>query len=85
MKNLTFFLFTLLFLFQLNKPALLHVKERNKNDEGVRFSHAVALFFTHSKYRLFVIGNPYYGLQIKTIEDMKDYWFGEVITVNSDR
>ena len=72
-------------LFELDRPALLHVKERNKNDEGVRFAHAVALFFANPEYRLFVIGNPYYGLQIKTVTDMEDYWYGEAITVNSDR
>ena len=71
-------------LFKLNRPALLHVKERNKNDEGVRFAHAVALFFANPKYQLFVIGNPYYGLQIKTVTDMDNYWYGEAIIVNSE-
>ncbi len=31
----------------------------------------------------FIIGNPYYGLQIKTVADMKDYWFGEAIIIHS--
>ena len=68
-------------LITLNKPALLHVKEKNKN-EGVRFSHAVALLAIDTKNRQFLIANPYYGLQIKTELDMEDYWFGEAIIVN---
>ena len=71
-------------LFALEQRALLHVKERNKNDEGVRFAHAVALIAIDPERQLFIIGNPYYGLQIKTVDDMKDYWFGEAITI-SDR
>ncbi|VEP13049.1 conserved membrane hypothetical protein [Hyella patelloides LEGE 07179] len=70
-------------LFELEQPALLHVKERNKDDEGVRFSHAVALLFINQKNQLLIVGNPYYGLQIKTIKDMDDYWFGEAITIKS--
>jgi hypothetical protein len=70
-------------LFEFNKPALLHVKEKNKDDEGVRFSHAVALLAVNQEKQLLAIGNPYYGLQIKTIEEMDDYWFGEAITVDS--
>lgn len=69
-------------LFTLNKPALLHVKERNKDNQGVRFSHAVALLAINPQSQLLLIGNPYYGLQIKTVQNMKNYWFGEAITVN---
>ncbi len=68
-------------LITANKTALLHVKERSPN-KGVRFSHAVALLARDSKTKQFLIGNPYYGLQIKTPEDMEDYWFGEAIMVN---
>lgn len=50
-------------------------KERNKDHEGVRLAHAVALSAIDSQRQLFVIGNPYYGLQIKTKQDMEDYWF----------
>ena len=69
-------------LIETDKPALLHVKERSPN-QGVRFSHAVALLARDSKTKQFLIGNPYYGLQIKTLEDMQDYWFGEAIIVDS--
>lgn len=72
-------------LFNLEQRALLHVKERNKNDEGIRFAHAVALIAIDPERQLLIIGNPYYGLQIKTVHDMKDYWFGEAITINGDR
>ena len=71
-------------LFNLEQRALLHVKERNKNDEGVRFAHAVALIAIDPERQLLIIGNPYYGLQIKTLNDMKDYWFGEAITISSN-
>ena len=70
-------------LFSLHQPALLHVKEQNKNNEGVRFSHAVALLATNPQSQLLLIGNPYYGLQIKTIGEMQDYWFGEAITIDN--
>ena len=70
-------------LININKPALLHVKERNKNNKGVRFSHAVALLTINQKNKQFVIANPYYGLQIKTVAEMKDYWFGEAIIIQS--
>lgn len=66
-------------LLESDRPALLHVKERNKNDEGVRFAHAVALLAIDKQKQLFVIGNPYYGLQFKTIQDLDGYWFGEAI------
>ncbi|AFZ35761.1 peptidase C39 bacteriocin processing [Stanieria cyanosphaera PCC 7437] len=69
-------------LINLNKPALLHVKEKNRNNQGVRFSHAVALLGIEPQQQLFIIGNPYYGLQIKTLDEMKNYWFGEAILVN---
>lgn len=69
-------------LISLQKPALLHVKEKNKRQQGVRFSHAVALLDFDAKKERFLIGNPYYGLQSKTISDMQDYWFGEAIVVN---
>ncbi|NES93615.1 hypothetical protein, partial [Okeania sp. SIO2B9] len=69
-------------LFRLDKPALLHVKERNKDDEGVRFAHAVALIGTSKEHQLFLIGNPYYGLQLKTVKDLDNYWFGEAIAIN---
>ena len=68
-------------LTELNRPALLHVKEKNKNNEGVRFSHAVALLKIDRERELIVIGNPLYGLQIKTFQEMQGYWYGEAILV----
>lgn len=69
-------------LIRIAKPALLHVKEKNKDNRGVRFSHAVALLGIEPQRQLFMIGNPYYGLQIKSTDDLKNYWFGEAIIVN---
>ncbi len=73
---------TLQDLSDFGRPALLHVKEKNKNNKGVRFSHAVALLSIDLEKELLVIANPLYGIQIKTFRDMKEYWFGEAILVN---
>lgn len=72
-------------LIELNKPALLHVKEKNKTRKGVRFSHAVAFLAIDKERKLLAIGNPLYGLQVKPFENMDEYWFGEAILANSDR
>ena len=69
-------------LVALNKPALMHVKEKPKTGKGVRFSHAVAYLEIDPGRGLILIGNPLYGLQIKTFEELDTYWFGELITVN---
>ena len=66
-------------LITLNKPALLHVKEKRKTGKGVRFSHAVALLAMSPEKSLILIANPLYGLQIKTFAEFKQYWFGEAI------
>ena len=72
-------------LISLNKPALLHVKEKRKNGKGVRFSHAVALLSINSQQGSILIANPLYGLQIKTVEEFDRYWFGEAILVNLEQ
>ena len=69
-------------LIDLNKPALLHVKEKPKSGKGVRFSHAVGLLGINSQQRLILIANPLYGMQVKTFEEFGQYWFGEAILVN---
>ena len=69
-------------LAALNKPALMHVKEKRKRGKGVRFSHAVAYLAIDPVREVIVIGNPLYGLQVKTFEDLEEYWFGEVILVD---
>ena len=73
---------TLQDLVALSRPALLHVKEKNKNNQGVRFSHAVAFLSINAEKELLVIANPLYGIQIKTFREMQGYWFGEAILVN---
>ena len=72
-------------LIALNKPALLHVKEKKKTGKGVRFSHAVAFLSINPEKELILIGNPLYGIQIKTYRDFEQYWFGEAILVNLDK
>ncbi|GBF78792.1 cysteine peptidase family C39 domain-containing protein [Aphanothece sacrum] len=66
-------------LIKQNKLALLHVKQRWLSQQ---FPHAVALLKIDPKNKAFMIGNPLFGLDIVTAEQMKDYWFGEVILVN---
>ena len=68
-------------LAKLNKLALLHVKEKNPKN-GHKFSHAVALLLIDPVEKLVVIGNPLYGIQVKTFASMKEYWLGEAILVN---
>lgn len=70
-------------LIALNKPALMHVKEKRRTGKGTRFSHAVAYLAIDPVKKLVLIGNPLYGMQIKTFEDLEEYWFGEAIIINS--
>ncbi|MDJ0590896.1 MAG: cysteine peptidase family C39 domain-containing protein [Pleurocapsa sp. MO_226.B13] len=72
-------------LIALNKPALLHVKEKRKTGKGVRFSHAVALLSINPQKGLILIANPLYGMQIKTFSEFGRYWFGEAILVDLER
>jgi hypothetical protein len=72
-------------LISLNKPALMHVKEKNKTNKGVRFSHAISLLSINPEKELLLIGNPLYGIQIKTFRDMDEYWFGEAILVDGGK
>lgn len=69
-------------LIAIDRPALLHVKEKNQTRQGVRFSHAVAFLVIDAEKELVVIGNPLYGMQIKTFRDLEQYWYGEAILVN---
>lgn len=70
-------------LISLGHPALMHVKEKNKSGKGLRFSHAVAYLAADPTKQLVLIGNPLYGLQIKAFHELDQYWFGEIITVNT--
>ena len=69
-------------LMSSNRLALMHVKEKRKS-KGVRFSHAVAYLGIDPARELILIGNPLYGLQVKTFDDLKEYWFGEAIMISS--
>ena len=59
----------------------MHVKEKRRTGKGVRFSHAVAYLAIDPAKELILIGNPLYGMQIKTFNDLKEYWFGEAILI----
>ena len=69
-------------LIIINKPALMHVKEKRKKGKGVRFSHAVAFLGIDSRQNLVLIANPLEGIQVKTFYELEGYWFGEAILVN---
>lgn len=69
-------------LIILNKPALLHVKEKRRTGKGTRFSHAVALLGIDTQRELILIGNPLYGVQVKTFGEFTEYWFGEAILID---
>jgi Peptidase C39 family len=66
-------------LIARNQPALLHVKEKYR---GQLNSHAVALLEINTPQQLITIANPLYGKQVKTFQEMNEYWFGEAIFVN---
>lgn len=69
-------------LIILNKPALMHVKEKRKKGKGVRFSHAVAFLGIDPSKGLVLIANPLEGVQVKTFYELEGYWFGEAILVD---
>jgi hypothetical protein len=66
-------------LMAFRKPGLLHVKERYN---GQYTSHTVALLGIDPQQQLVLIGNPLYGQQVKTAQQMQGYWFGEAILIN---
>ncbi len=66
-------------LIQTNQTALLHVREKTGKR---RFAHAVALLKINPEERIVFMANPLYGIQGKTFEEMKEYWFGEAVFVN---
>jgi hypothetical protein len=69
-------------LIKVGKPAVLHVMELTF---GTRIAHAIALFEVNLKQRTLTVGNPLFGRQVKTFEQMADYWLGEAIFVNVDQ
>ena len=68
-------------LISLNQPALMHVKEKRKKGQGVRFSHAVTYLGVDPRREIILIGNPLFGIQVKTFAALREYWFGEAITI----
>jgi len=68
-------------LIKAGQLAVLHVMEATS---GTRIAHAIALFAVNSKQRTLTVGNPLFGRQVKTFEQMADYWLGEAIFVTVD-
>lgn len=58
--------------------AILHVMEPVA---GTRIAHAIVLLGIDPIQRTLTLGNPIYGKQVKTFDEMKDYWLKEAIFV----
>ncbi|MGK7922049.1 MAG: cysteine peptidase family C39 domain-containing protein [Trichodesmium sp.] len=65
-------------LLNLNLPALLHVKEPVN---GGYIPHAVVLLQVDEMSQTVTIGNPLYGQQVKTFDQMQEYWTGEAVVL----
>ncbi|GBO52792.1 hypothetical protein APA_593 [Pseudanabaena sp. lw0831] len=65
-------------LVSRRQMAVLHVMEPVA---GQRIQHAIALFEIDLAKGNLTVSNPLYGKQVKTFEQMKDYWIGEAIFV----
>jgi hypothetical protein len=66
-------------LIKINKIGLLHVREK------ITFklvNHAVALLSINKEKKVIQIANPLYGIQNKSYEEIKDYWYGEAIFIS---
>jgi hypothetical protein len=57
--------------------ALLHVDEPQPGGRTIR--HAVALLEIHPNARMMTLGNPLYGRQMKSFDDLDGYWLGEAV------
>lgn len=66
-------------LIKINKIGVLHVREKIALK---LINHAVALLSINDEKKVVKIGNPLYGMQDKSYEEMKDYWYGEAIFIN---
>lgn len=69
-------------LIAVEQPAVLSVKEPV---DGVIFNHAVALLSVDANAKTVTIGNPLYGRQVLTFDQMKGYWMGQAIFVTYQR
>jgi hypothetical protein len=70
---------TLRALMERQTPALLHVREPDAT--GI-IRHTVALLKADPQTGTFLIANPLYGPQLKTADDMKDYWLKEAVFIH---
>jgi predicted double-glycine peptidase len=67
-------------LLKANHLALLNVLE---NVNGKKIAHAVVLLSINPQSKVVTLANPIWGRQKKTPQEMKDYWLGEAIFVQS--
>jgi hypothetical protein len=64
-------------LVERREVAVLHVIEPVP---GARIQHAIALLAIDTERQLILVGNPLYGQQVKTFEEMMDsYWIGAAV------
>jgi predicted double-glycine peptidase len=67
-------------LSTINRPAILHVREKITTNTII--VHAVALLSVNNAKKVLKIANPLYGIQYKSYEQMKDYWYGEAVFIS---
>ncbi|WP_204153046.1 hypothetical protein [Leptolyngbya sp. CCY15150] len=66
-------------LIDRQQLAVLHVIEPVV---GARIQHAIALLAIDVDYQVVIVGNPLYGLQVKTFEELTDgYWIRAAVFV----
>ena len=66
-------------LINHNKLAIIHV---NEPISGITIDHAIVLLEINPSKQTVIVGNPLYGRQVKTFEQMQGYWKEDAIFVN---
>lgn len=68
-------------LADINLPAIIHVRE----PIGKNFiNHSVALLSVNKDKKIVKIANPLYGVEYKSYEEIKDYWYGDAVFIQGD-
>jgi hypothetical protein len=65
-------------LGKINQFAVLHVREPIGRK---LINHAVVLLSVDREKQVVKIANPLYGIQYKSYEQMKEYWYGEAVFI----
>lgn len=67
-------------LVHRNQMAVLHVMEPVS---GTKIQHAIALLEINAAKGTLTVANPLYGKQVKTFDEMKNYWIGEAVFITA--